>query len=267
MINPKERQQALLSPNLEPYSKSRIQWEEPFCLGETQLTAEEVISLAAPQLTELRRQRLSQVVEHRFLSFAPVLENIHDQGNISAVMRSAEAFGFINFHLLETKRQRFKAARGVSKGTHKWLDVHIHSSARELVDDLHGRGFQVFATHLGEGSQALQELDFSRPMALVFGNEKTGVSEDLRALCDGQAVIPMYGFAQSFNISVAAALAFQWAHLQKSQAQGKAGDLTEEQKRLLLANYYLRSLDRPEEFLGQMARREGFEPSTLRSEV
>ncbi len=247
-------EQPPVSGTFSAYTKSRIQWEEPFLVGGEILTASEVVSLAKPLLTEARRQRIEEVLCWRSLQFAPVLENIHDQGNISAVMRSSEAFGFINFHLLETEQQRFKAANRVSKGADKWLDVQIHSTAEDLVEFMSQKGFKIYATHLSAVSRPVAELDFSQPTAIVLGNEKKGVSESLRELCDGDVIIPMYGFSQSFNISVAAALVFQTAFEKRLASRNDAlsgkTELTLEQEVQLRANYYLRSLKRPEAILG-----------------
>lgn len=195
-------------------------------------------------LTSERVDKLKAVTAKRSFQMVSVLENIYDRGNISAVMRSADAFGFPQIHLVDQPDAKFKAANRVSKGSEKWLDVHLHKSVSSVAEDLRGKGYQLFATHLDAG-RTIEELDFSRPMAIVLGNEKEGVSKEMVSECDGIFKIPMYGLSQSFNISVAAALIFYHARLHI-----KFGlDPKSEVYKQVLANYFLRCFESPEQLL------------------
>lgn len=237
------------------FKKSRLSLENPFRIGEWDLNADEIIEKVAPLLTDARKERMEEVIKGRTFQVAPILENIYDMGNISAVMRSAEAFGFLNFHIVSSPQQKFKAANRITRGAEKWLDVQIHQSPVECVTQLKQKGFQVYATHL-EAAVPIQEIDFSKPTAVVLGNEKDGVSDEMLEAVDGRFIIPMLGFSQSFNISVAAALTFYQAYNVRLSRLGLSGDLTDHEKEMVRANYYLRSLDKPERVLDLIMKRE-----------
>ncbi|MCB0406811.1 MAG: RNA methyltransferase, partial [Bdellovibrionales bacterium] len=194
---------------LDPYffKKSVLNMDGPFCFSSGSYSAEEIVQALGQILTEERKARIEDIVAKRSLQFIPVMENIYDRGNISAVMRSAEAFGFLRCHIIEAENAKFKAANRVTKGADKWLDVKVFRKPQESVTELRKNGFQIFATHL-HASKSISEIDFSRRTAIVLGNEKEGVSDEMVSLCDGNVIIPMQGFSQSFNISVAAALLF-----------------------------------------------------------
>jgi tRNA (guanosine-2'-O-)-methyltransferase len=178
----------------------------------------------------------------------PVLENLHDLGNISAVFRSAEAFGFLEVDLVVPPGSKFKSGNRVARGADKWLDLKIFKSPKDCVAYLHKRGFKVYATSL-ETSKPISDFDFSTPTAIVLGNEKDGVSKEMLDAADGRFRIPMLGFTQSFNISVAAALSFYHVWMDREKRLGTSGDLTAREREVLLANYYLRCLDNPESVL------------------
>ncbi len=220
-------------------------------MGSHTYSHEEVLNALGPLLTEERVSRIAQVLEQRSFSFVPVLENIYDRGNISAVMRSAEAFGFCKMHIIEQADAKFKAANRVTKGADKWLDVEVCSTPQESVAHLRSEGYQIYATHL-KASQPIGNIDFTKKNAIVLGNEKNGVTDEMVELSDGNVVIPMLGFSQSFNISVAASLIFYHAYMNRTQQLGKSGDLTDQQKALVRANYYLRCFDHPEKILDRL---------------
>lgn len=226
------------------FHRSRLTWSEEIQVGGLKVQASDIIRVFEPMVTPERAARLHEIVRHRTLSLVPVLENIYDRGNVSAVMRSGEAFGFLQMYLVDAPGARFKAANRVTKGAEKWLDVKPFSSPFAAVGDLRARGYQVWATDLAT-DDTIASIDWSRPTAIVLGNEKDGVSAEMRAAVDGCFRIPMQGFSQSFNISVAAALIFYHAHLQGS------APLTADQQRQVLANYYLRCFDNPEDILAR----------------
>jgi tRNA (guanosine-2'-O-)-methyltransferase len=221
---------------------------EGFVFGDQGFTPAEVIHVLQPFLSEERWDRLQVVVENRSTQLVPVLENIYDRGNVSAVMRSAEAFGFYRFHVVDSPEAQFKAANRVTQGTDKWLHINRSLSIENCIGRLKQQGYKVYATHL-EASVSLQEIDFTQPTAVVFGNEKDGVSQECLDLVDGRFIIPMQGFAQSFNISVAAALTFYHVHLWHQQHSARCPKLPLADAELLMANYLLRSIRYPEALL------------------
>lgn len=155
-------------------------------------------------ITERRRARIREVVAQRQMDLHVVLEDVWDRHNASAVLRSADAFGASGVHLLHRQDEWPEIGDASSGYTKRWTDLHHHTTPAELVADLRGRGMQIVATALRDGAVSYLDVDWTVPMAVVFGNEHRGVSEDLLALCDRCVVIPMAGFAQSLNISVCA---------------------------------------------------------------
>jgi tRNA (guanosine-2'-O-)-methyltransferase len=229
----------------EVFAKRKLALSDFIDVGGRRVSTSKIIMKLGPLLTEERIAKLHSVVGRRSFQFVSVLENIFDRGNVSAVMRSADAFGFARMHLVDAPGAKFKAANRVSKGAEKWLDVHMHSSAANAVGALKKDGFQVFATDLAT-DRVIDDLDFSKPLAVVLGNEKDGCSKEMLAAVDGTFRIPMYGFSQSFNISVAAALIYYHARL-KIVGGLEAGSPVFDQ---VLANYYLRCFDNPEMYFG-----------------
>lgn len=230
--------------------------------------AETIISVLSSFLTPERWLRIQNVVAERTLNIAPVLEHIHDRGNTSAVMRSAEAYGFVNFNIIEREGEKFKTSQRTTAGTDKWLEISKFKNTHDCLTNLKNHGFQIYCTHL-DATCSLEEIDYSRPTAIILGNEKDGATQEAVDLSDGRIVIPMYGFAQSFNISVAAAIAFSKIHqirknlicdsrqlLEKNSLHegfysnnNTSGDLTPEQKQIFYAKYILRSVQSAEEIL------------------
>ncbi len=207
-------------------------------------THSEIIEKLSPLVTQERLETLKNVISKRTQGFVPVLENIYDRGNTSAVMRSAEAFGFYQMHLIEKENQVFKSANRVTQGADKWIDTRVFNSTQESIKDLKSKNYQIFATHL-DSAQPLDSIDFSKPTALIFGNEKDGVEQETLKHIDGTVIIPMQGFSQSFNISVAAALCFYHVFQYRKNRLKSEGDLSSNQQEALLANYLYRSVKNP----------------------
>jgi tRNA (guanosine-2'-O-)-methyltransferase len=213
-------------------------------------TAEQVLKHLAPRLTPERWAKIQKVVASRTCDVSAVLENIYDRGNTSAVMRSAEAMGFQNIHLIEPG-DRFKEANRVTAGADKWLDVVRFRETPAAIEHLKARGYTVLATHLDSAAKPLESMDLTRPIALVFGNEKDGISPEMQKLADATVILPMRGFVQSYNISVAAAIAFQAISSVRARA-GLLGTMTEVERRILEAHYVLRTLDNPADLLKRL---------------
>ena len=158
-----------------------------------------------------RLERLNQVAENRTNSLTVVLEEVHNPHNISAVIRSADAFGVNKVHFIGSS---LDYSRGISLGTERWIRTIKHKSATDAVKVLKDDGFSLVVmqpeldeAHNGQKkSIPINELPFSEKLALVFGNEHKGVSEELVKAADYSAFIPMYGFVESLNISVACAI-------------------------------------------------------------
>lgn len=219
------------------------------------LSAEEILALVVPFLTDERQVKIRAAVEGRTCNVVPVLENIYDRGNISAVLRSAEALGFQCAHVINTT-DKFKSSARVTQGADKWLDLKNYKSTPECVKELKRMGYQVLATHLDANAKPIGEVDVTIPTAIVFGNEKDGISQEMIDLCDQTVIIPMQGFVQSFNISVAAAISLYHITRERQLKLGVQGDLSEEEKNVLAAEFSLRSSKNPERLIGEMLSRQ-----------
>lgn len=170
-------------------------------------------------MTPERNARLLQVLSKRQADLTVVMENVNDPHNISAVMRTCEAVGIQDIYVLTTKiRPHKKFGVKSSSSAAKWLTIHQHTDAEACFAELRKHYTQVLTTHLATDSVGLYEIDFTRPTALVFGNEHEGVSEEIRAMADGNFIIPQVGIIQSLNISVACAVSIYEAFRQKTVA-------------------------------------------------
>lgn len=167
------------------------------------------------EITSRRRQRLEEVLALRQKDLTLVLANIHDPHNVSAIYRSADAFGVAALHLYYTDTAFPSLGRKSSASARKWVDSIRHKSTQELDQALKAGGYQVLATSCSPQAKALGEYDFTRPTAVIMGNEHSGVPEELASLVDGELYIPMYGMIQSFNVSVAAAIILYEASRQR----------------------------------------------------
>ena len=210
-------------------------------------SAREIIETLSPVILEARKKRLHEVIERRTYTVTPVLEGLYDHGNVNAVIRSAEALGFQSMHVIDSS-EKFKAARRVSQGAEKWLDITTWEDTAPCVRHLKGLGYRIVATHF-EDAQPIQDFAFDTPTAIVFGNEHAGLSPQLLEAADARMVIPMAGFSQSFNISVAAALCLYHVAQDRVRRMGAQGDLDAQTREVLTASYYLRSAPAAEKIL------------------
>ena len=211
---------------------------------------QKVLSEIGPLLTPERKERIQTVVQGRTYNLAVVLENIYDRGNASAVMRSQEALGIGLTHMIESG-EKFKESQRTTAGADKWVELKKWKSTKDCVTHLKSQGFSVVTTHLGKKSVPIHEIDFTKKTALVLGNEHAGASEEMVELSDQCVILPMTGFVQSYNISVAGALCFYHMYQDRIRRQGHHGDLNDEEKEILKAVYYLRTLDSAHEILSQ----------------
>jgi tRNA (guanosine-2'-O-)-methyltransferase len=173
-------------------------------------------------LTPGRVAKMKAVLSSRLGQFAIVLDNVYDPHNISAVLRSCDAFGIQDVHVIETI-EPFRVNREVSHHTEKWLSIHCWPGYAECCAALHNQGFAVYATSMSDQAESIFSLPVDKSLALVFGNEHRGVDPALADHCDGQVVIPMTGFVQSLNVSVAAAVAMNTiSHAMRNELGDKA---------------------------------------------
>ena len=243
-------------------------------VGERVYPVETVEAVLGPYLSDARRQRIGAVVAARAFGVVPVLEGLVDPGNVNAVLRSAEGLGFGAAHVVglegdaagwlghlaasedEAPAGDRRAARRASQGAHKWVEVASWDDPAAYVDWVHARGGRVAVTALRDDALPVSEWDFSRPTALVVGNEHAGASDAMIEAADAAVLLPLDGFVQSYNVSVAAALALFHARADRQRRAGAHADLDAAQRRLLAAHYTARAVPLADAVLREHARRE-----------
>ena len=160
-------------------------------------------------VSDRRKGRLKEVLQERTNHMTLVLEDVYQTHNFSAVLRSADIFGIQTTHFIEN-RNKYKISEDVSMGSTQWLTLNryqkFENNTTACLSELKEKGYKIVATSLHKNSISLDELDVSKPFALVFGTELTGISKDVEEAADEFVKLPMYGFTESFNISVCAAL-------------------------------------------------------------
>ena len=203
-----------------------------------------------PFLTDRRKEKIKSVVNKRQFDLTVVLENIHDPHNIAAVLRSCDAVGISEVYALITDSridvERYELDNNyVSSGSRKWVKVNICTSVDELLQLVKPKYSKLIGTHLAVDSVSLYDIDFQQQsVALVFGNEHAGLSQELLEVLDGNFVIPQYGMVQSLNISVACAVSVFEALRQKELTKSYNDTEWTEDKATLFEEYTLKSKPR-----------------------
>lgn len=223
--------------------------EQPFTFDGARLSPERVVTLLRPHMRERRLCRIREVVAERTRTVVPVVEGLANTGNVSAVMRSAEALAYQDFHVVEGQNERYKHSQRTAQGAQHWLDVWRWSTPAEAAAHLRDAGYRLLATHLHAEAVPIREIDFTRPTALIFGNEDKGVTEAMMDEVDGACVVPLPGFTESFNVSVAAAVALYHAQQDRLDRQNHHADLPEEARARLEARFVLRSVNNAEQII------------------
>ncbi len=216
--------------------------------GKQWLSPSEIIEALAPQMSEDRIDRIDEIIEGRTYDVAPVVEGVINTGNVSAVMRTAEGLGFQPFHVIRNDVP-FKHSSRTTQGAQKWLDVHMWDTTPACVDHLKANGYCVVVTALTDEAVPLEEIDFTRKTAMVFGNEAKGCSEVMLEGADQTCILPSPGFVQSYNISVAAAMSLYAAFAARVRAFGANGNLDDSDKERLRADFFFRSVRSAESIL------------------
>ncbi len=188
--------------------------------------------LLSPRLTDQRRQRMLAVAAHRTQRVRLLLEGLHDPHNISACLRSAEAFGVQKVDVMSQGR-RYRGT-GVARGSTQWLDIQNWSDPAACLADLRAQGV-VIAAGYPSAPYTLHDLPLDRPLAVLFGNEHAGVTDFWWQNVDYRFTIPMVGMVESLNVSVSAALSlFELTHRSRRELGEDQYYLPwAEQKRLL----------------------------------
>ena len=157
-------------------------------------------------VSAVRQERVRQMLADRLGSVCVIAEAIHRRHNTSAILRSCEAFGVHEVHLITGG---FRTSRGAARGAERWLELHRWDNITACITALKARGFAIYIADLADEACTPDTLPVDRPVAVLFGNELNGVSDEARALADGAVIVPMRGLTESLNVSVAAACVLQ----------------------------------------------------------
>ncbi len=170
-------------------------------------------------MNDRRLAKIREVARTRQNTLAVILENVHDLHNLGAVMRTADSVGVREIYVVYSDPnitpKKVKLGKRTSAGTRRWLDVYFYEDLDKCMEDVRHKYDRIYATHLEKNAVPVYELDLSAKVALLFGNEKDGVTEAALKKCDGNFIIPQLGMAQSLNISVAAAVTLYEAYRQR----------------------------------------------------
>lgn len=170
---------------------------------------QQVLDAFYNMISESKQERYDSIAANRTKYITVVMENLIKDHNASAVLRSCDCFGIQNLHAIE-KNVRYAIQRDIAKGAGTWVDLHSHSEGENpsitCLKQLKEEGYQIVSTS-PHTEMTVREVPLDKPIALVFGTEVSGISKEVAAMSDYLVRLPMYGFTESFNVSVSAALA------------------------------------------------------------
>ena len=172
-------------------------------------------------MTPKRTEKFRSVAKNRQPNLTVILENVFDTHNIGAVLRSCDSVGigeiFVLYTEPEKQRRTLKIGKRTSAGTRKWVDIRYYHSIEKCFQAVREKYHTILATHLSTKSESLYKLDLTKPTALLFGNERLGITPETLAQVDGNFIIPQMGMAESLNISVACAVTLYEAYRQRAE--------------------------------------------------
>ncbi len=211
-----------------------------------------LIDYLSELVTEDRREVLQQVLDQRTRHLTVVLEDIFQPQNASAVLRTCDCFGVQDVHIIENANE-YQINPDVVLGASKWLTIsnyntEAHNTAAAL-NHLKENGYRIVATSPHAPEDSFEAFDITKQKtALVFGTELTGISDVVKQNADEFLKIPMYGFTESFNISVSAALLLQQLMLQLRKSEVN-WQLTEQEKEKILVEWLLKTIKHSDKVL------------------
>lgn len=168
-------------------------------------------------MTPERFQRISALLDKRQPDLTVCMEQVHKTHNLSAIIRTADAIGIHNIHAIYTTESRWLSG-GRASGSQKWVKVTEQPDTKTAIAQFKAQGMQVLATNLSDRAKDFREIDYTKPTALILGQERDGISDEALELADHHVVVPMYGMVESLNVSVAGALIMYEAQRQRLEA-------------------------------------------------
>ena len=216
------------------------------------------IPLGKAMLNELsahRAQRMIDVAAARLRGVTVVMENLVDNHNASAVLRTCEGLGVDVMHVVE-QPNRWEKNKAIARSADDWVTVKRHQKLAPVLGDLQARGFALYAADVGPGCISVADIDVSQPVCLVFGSEHSGLSKRALAMTEHRFTVPMHGMVESFNVSVSAALALWEVTQRRRRHLGAAGDLGNDDA-VARAFFYLKRAIKSPEHIAFLEREHG----------
>jgi tRNA (guanosine-2'-O-)-methyltransferase len=209
-------------------------------------------------VSEAKRAKMASILARRTGHLRVILEDVYQPHNASAVMRSCDCFGVQHLHVTEN-HNTYRVNPDVAMGSQKWITLHRHRdppgrATEACFAELRSAGFRIVATALRPESVPLAELDLTQPLALCFGTERDGLSEAALEAADAWVHLPMYGFTQSFNVSVCAALCLHDMR-RRLDALPIGITLPPDEQRAIYLSWLKKSVHAADAILAELARR------------
>ena len=219
-------------------------------------------SLLTPFVLPERIQRLTSVIEHRTRRITLLLERVHDAHNVAACARTCDAFGLQDLHIIPPEDKPLRFSKLVSSGAHRWLTVHVHDTLDSALQALRSSGYMLAVTDVSSEApcDTPASLPLDAPLCVAFGNERDGVSQALRAAADMPLHIPMTGFVESFNVSVAVAIACSRLRERIDAMPPAAWQLSTSERAALMDTWVIEDVPHAHAVLMEIARRHSEPP-------
>jgi tRNA (guanosine-2'-O-)-methyltransferase len=175
-------------------------------------------------ITESREKKFKDTIAKRQFDLTVILENVHDPHNIGAVLRTCDSVGVSEVFIKAPDKfntlKEYMQNSPTSMGAAKWIQIHFFREIHDCLSSVKKKGYVIYGTHLDEQAKSLYTLDLSQKVALLFGNEHAGITEEALKYVESNFIIPQVGLVQSLNISVACAVSLYEAYRQR-EAKGR----------------------------------------------
>lgn len=221
--------------------------------------SQELLDHLSTFISENRKEKFHHLIQFRTKHLTVVLEDIFQPHNASAVLRSCDCFGIQDVHIIEN-RNKYEINPDVALGSSKWLTLNKYNQEKEntlpCINKLKKEGYTIIATSPHKNDVNIENLDIKNKTALVFGTEMQGISDVVKEQADGFVKIPMYGFTESFNISVSAAISL-YALTNKLHHSTISWKLSEAEKNKVLLQWFRNSINKPEHIEEDFLKKHG----------
>ncbi|MFC2125054.1 TrmH family RNA methyltransferase [Bacteroidota bacterium] len=220
-----------------------------------------LLSYLGSFLSENRKKRFEKVLDYRTRHITVAIEDVYKDRNASAIVRTADCFGIQDVHIIENLNE-YKLSSVAAKGSDKWINISVYDrdehNTHSCLRKLKSRGYSIVATTPHKNDQLLDEIDVSQKMALIFGGEKDGLSELVMNEADSFLKIPMVGFTESFNISVASGIILHNI-TKKLRESDIPWQLTEQEKNVLRLDWTIKTVQNADQLIRRFVEMESVE--------